>query len=133
LVGPHEAEAGDLRHPPVRYLLAAEADRAFVDRMRPHDRVEQRRLAGAVGTDQADDAALLDGEADVPIRDDAAEALADVADFQECAHGASRPAGALRRKRCGWRRLSQPRMPTGKNTTTATTRRPMATFCQPNR
>src|SRR5262249_4332057 len=133
LVGAHEAEARNLRHPSVRDLPSAEADGASVDRMRAHDRVEQRRLAGAVGADQADDAALLDIEAAPAVGDGAAEALAYDAKFEQGAHGVSRTAGVLRRNSWGWRRLTQPRMPTGKNTTTATTRTPMATFCQPNR
>ena len=48
--------------------------------------VEERGLAGAVGTDQADPLAFVDVDADVVERDDAGEPLGDVADLEQCAH-----------------------------------------------
>ena len=47
-----------------RDLLAVEADRALVGGVDAGDRLHQRRLAGAVVADQADDLAGVDGEVD---------------------------------------------------------------------
>jgi len=52
----------------------------------PADHVEERRLAGSVGADDADHGAGLDVEADAIEGHEAAEADTDVAD-SEAAHG----------------------------------------------
>ena len=65
----------------------------------PGDQVEQRRLAGAVGADQADDLAAPDRNRDIAVGDEAAEALPDAAGFQQrassrrlpCAGGENSP------------------------------------------
>ena len=57
--------------------LAVDRDRARVRGLDPGDRLDQRRLAGAVVADQGDDLAGVDLEVDVDERLDTAEALAD--------------------------------------------------------
>ena len=57
------------------HVVAEELHAAGGHRQRAGDEVEHRRLAGAVGTDQADDLARAHVEADVVDRDQAAEAL----------------------------------------------------------
>ena len=58
--------------------LAVEGDRAAIAFVEPRQAVEERRLAGAVGADQAGDLPRLDAERDAVERDDAAEADRDV-------------------------------------------------------
>src|SRR5262249_18635174 len=96
LEGADEAEARDVGHPQARDLLAGEADRAAVDRMGAYDRVEQRRLAGAVRADEADDLPLPHGEADLAVGDAAAIAFGDLVDLEQRAHSAAPPAAAGR-------------------------------------
>src|SRR5499427_8742424 len=86
---PRELEAA--RHAAARALvgeqavhrLAVETHRAGFVRERAADAVDQRRLARAVGTDQADALTLGDGEVDAVERDEAAEALAQTRDFEQ--------------------------------------------------
>src|SRR5207244_7311418 len=54
------------------------------------DAVEERGLAGAVGTDEADDLARLDGERDLLVGEQAAEALRGGLDAQQRRHGSGR-------------------------------------------
>ena len=75
------------------------ARRRLVD---PGDHVEERRLAGAVRADQADDRALGDREVDVVDRDQAAELLAERVDLEQVGAHWPRPrrvgtSGAARR------------------------------------
>ena len=65
-----------IRRPRERDLAAGRVEDAGDD-------VEERRLAGAVGPDQADDRALRDREVDVVDGDQAAEALRDVLGVEE--------------------------------------------------
>src|SRR5262249_32197695 len=67
-------------------VLAAEPDRALRGRQYACDQVEQRRLAGAVRADQADDLAAPDRDRDVAVGDEAAKALPDAAGFQQGRH-----------------------------------------------
>ena len=67
--------------------LAVEDDLALVRLVEPRDQVEERRLAGAVRADQADDLALAHVERDVVDRDDPAEPPRHVLD-REQRHGA---------------------------------------------
>ena len=69
-----EPERGPLVHGQVGDLLAPVDDAAAVGRVEAGDDVEQRRLAGAVGTDHADDLVLVDGDAHVQVGLDATEA-----------------------------------------------------------
>src|SRR5690606_11755169 len=63
--------------------LALERDRAFLRGIEAGDRVDQRRLAGAVGPDEAVDLALLDAHRDIRQRLHAAEAATDVFQRQD--------------------------------------------------
>ena len=69
-----EPERGPLVHRQVGDVLAPVDDAATVRRVEAGDHVEQRRLAGAVGTDHADDLALADGDAHVQVGLHATEA-----------------------------------------------------------
>ena len=53
--------------------FAVEGDLAGIRPVEPRDQVEERRLAGAVRSDQAGDLTVLDAERDVVHGDDAAE------------------------------------------------------------
>jgi len=63
--------------------LAAEAHRTGLVDERAADAIDQGRLAGAVGADQADALALGDREIDAVERDEAAEALAQTRDLEQ--------------------------------------------------
>ncbi|MNU05276.1 hypothetical protein D3C72_2500140 [compost metagenome] len=58
--------------------------------MHARNHIDQRRFAGAVVTDQGDDLARLDREAEILDGDDAAKALADIVEGQDrlghCGH-----------------------------------------------
>ena len=69
------AQAGD--------VVAVEEDPAGVERLEAGDQVEQRRLAGAVRTDDAEDLALVDVEGDVGVGGQAAVALGDAFDVEQ--------------------------------------------------
>ncbi len=75
LEGAADAERGDAVARRLEQRAPLEADRAAVEAIEPGQAVEQRRLAGAVGPDQAEDLAGRDVERDAVERDDAAEAL----------------------------------------------------------
>ncbi len=62
--------------------LARQLEGAAVGRVQPGDDVEEGRLAGAVGADQAIHLAALDGDADVRERLQAAETLGDAGDLE---------------------------------------------------
>ena len=66
-----------------RDLLAAEADRAGVGGVDAGDRLDHRRLAGAVVADEADHLAGVDGEVDPVQCLDRAESLADSLQLEE--------------------------------------------------
>src|SRR5437773_2090998 len=62
---------------PAGDITVAEADRAAVRHQGPGDQVEERRLAGPVGTHDPDQLAVRDGEADLADRAHSAERLRD--------------------------------------------------------
>jgi hypothetical protein len=96
LEGARDADArATLGRQPV-HRLVVEPDLARRRRVEAGDAVEQRRLARAVGADQADDLAALHAEGHVVVGHQAAEALGHVADVEQ-AHRAS--AFAARRAR----------------------------------
>ena len=64
-------------------VFAVEPDRALGRRQHARDQIEQRRFAGAVRPDQADDFAAPDRDRDVAVGDEAAETLPDAAGFQQ--------------------------------------------------
>src|SRR5690606_30682807 len=63
---PHELRAAVLAQPVDG--RAVDVDRALIDGDPPRDRVEQRRLAGAVRSDDRDEVALLEAQVDVDDR-----------------------------------------------------------------
>ena len=72
-------------HPPAVLLVEAAED------------LDQRRLAGAVVAEQAQDLPLVQGQVDVPQRGDRAEALGDVLDAQDLLRRRARGAASFRR------------------------------------
>src|SRR5262249_37613777 len=70
--------------------VAAEHPQLALVRREAEDRVQRRRLAGAVGADEPEDAALLDGEVDAVERDGRAVGLAQAAGL-DAGHGVSSP------------------------------------------
>ncbi len=91
-------------------LDAVEQDRALVRPIEPGECVEQRGLAGAVGSDERLDGALEHVERDIVDGGEPSEALGDVAHLQK-SHAVSAP---LRRRR------HRPASPPGANTITRT-------------
>jgi hypothetical protein len=83
LKGPADAEGGDAVGRRLHQRAALETDRAFAERVEAREAVEERRLAGAVRSDEADDAAAADGEGHLVQRRDAAEADRDVGDLEQ--------------------------------------------------
>ena len=75
-------------------VLVLEDDRARRRLVDARDHVEERRLAGAVRADQADDRAPLDREVDVVDGDEAAELLAELLDLEEKVACHPYPSGA---------------------------------------
>ena len=76
LEGAAHAQLGDRVGGQSRHLAAVEHDLAGGRRVGAGEHVEEGGLAGAVGPDQADDAAAGNGEVDVVARHQAAELLA---------------------------------------------------------
>jgi hypothetical protein len=62
--------------------IAVEADVARVRLVEPRDEVEDGRLSGAVGADQARDLAALDLERETVERLDAAEVFGELVDLE---------------------------------------------------
>ena len=82
LEGAGEAEPGELVRPRAGHVLAVDEDPALVGLLHAGGDVEQRRLARAVRPDEADDLPVLQVEADLVDREQAAEADADVPQLQ---------------------------------------------------
>src|SRR5205807_3708875 len=74
LQGADEPGLGDAIGAPAGDVAAVEHDAAALRRDQPGDAVEQRRLAGAVGTDEAGDRSRLHDEVHAVERADAVEA-----------------------------------------------------------
>src|SRR5207247_7608993 len=81
-----DAAAGDLPGLEAVDPLAAKAHAAGVEALDPGDAVEERRLARAVGADEAVDAPGLERERDVVDGGHAAEALAHALDGEHGRH-----------------------------------------------
>jgi hypothetical protein len=75
--------AGDLVRAPPGDVLALVDDTAFAGLRAAEDGHHQRRLAGAVGADQRDDLAGIDGHVDAAKRDDVAVIGLDALDAEE--------------------------------------------------
>ena len=84
LEGSHGAQARDLVGWKPRDLPAVEEDPPRGDRVEAGDAVEERRLAGAVGPDEAHDGPGLDGEAHAVVGDELPEFLGDVLYLKQC-------------------------------------------------
>src|SRR5207302_2255412 len=80
---PPDAESRDSVRSQPANGSALPADVARIQVIEPADAVEQCRFAGTVRPDDAQDVALLNGEADVGQRIDAAKSFADVAQRQQ--------------------------------------------------
>src|SRR5882724_1757418 len=87
---------------------------------RPADQVEQRRLAGAVRTDDRRDRVRLGSERHSVDRADAAKRHPEIADFENRRHRAPPPS------RPSIRGLTRPSNPFGRKITTAMNSRPIA-------
>src|SRR5438874_326561 len=88
LEGAADAETIQFGRPQSGDDLAIDLDLATGRRELAEDAVEQRGLAAAVRTDQPEDLALLHVEGYAVDGLDAAKALFDAADFENCGHGA---------------------------------------------
>src|SRR5260370_551777 len=86
LKGARHAPAADVVRCPAQNPLTPEYEVAAVQAVQAADGVEQRRLAGAVGSDEADDGSFGDVKGDRVERDDAAEADVCVPDFHQAPH-----------------------------------------------
>jgi hypothetical protein len=82
---PADAALGDRVRRHTGHVLAVEDDLAGGGLVHAREHVEERRLAGAVRADQADDLAPRDREVDVVGRDEPAELLADFVGDEEVA------------------------------------------------
>src|ERR1700730_7197423 len=82
LEGARDAALAALRRRQRGDVFAVEKDRPLGRQPHTRDQVEQRRLAGTVGTDQPDDLAASDRNRDIAVGDQAAETLPDAAGFQ---------------------------------------------------
>ena len=81
-----DAEAVQVRGPHAGDRPAVEAHLAGGRRELAENAVEQRRLAGTVGPDEAEDFAFVHGEGHPVYGADAAEGLPQVADFEDRGH-----------------------------------------------
>src|SRR3989449_10023024 len=90
LEGAGDAERGDVGRLEVRPVLAVENDPSLVRMVEATDRVEQRGLAGAVGTDDGQDLAVTDPQAHLVQRHERAKADADARHLEERARVGSR-------------------------------------------
>src|SRR5215471_12774042 len=81
-----ETAADDLMAGILQQVVPVEQDAPRVRRVHPRDAVEHRRLASAVGPDQAQDRAVVDVERHGVQRDDAAEPDADVLNGEQWRH-----------------------------------------------
>src|SRR5206468_1397154 len=89
--------------------LAHESDRAGLGGERAGDQVEERRLAGAVGTDESGDGARLDGEIDAVDGAQIAECLDEPRHLQHGARLAPTAVGADSARPFSRQRIDQAR------------------------
>src|SRR5690606_21556703 len=92
------AQARELRGIEPQHAAAVEPHLARIGPQVAGEHVEQRRLAGAIGPDQADQLALRHVHADAVERLEAAEALADLANLEQCHHAPFAAPAAPRRR-----------------------------------
>src|SRR5262249_17655882 len=89
LEGTADAAVAAFRRRQSRDVLAVEEDRAFGRPVDAGNQVEQRRLAGAVRTDQAHDLAACNRDGDVAVGDEPREALCHAPGFEQRRHRAT--------------------------------------------
>ena len=85
-------------HAGCRDLVPAQHDPSRIDRLEQVDAAEQRRLAGARGTDQAHDLVLLEREVDPTQHFELAEGLVEPFDEERRLVHAATPATCRRRR-----------------------------------
>ena len=100
-----DAMARALIGPQLRNVAPAKHDRAGIGLVDAAQKVEQRRLAGAIGADDGEYGSGFDGERDIANRVHAAEALAQTLGAQE------RACGQRTRFGCGGNRGSHVAIP----------------------
>ena len=83
LVGAGEPEPCDAMRGPALDRLTLEYDASAVKLVMPAHHIDQRRLAGAIGSEQAEDLSTIDIQIDPVERLNAGEALADVAKVKQ--------------------------------------------------
>src|SRR6185312_2991365 len=98
-----DAEPRDAVRGPAGHLDAIDLDGPRIRLLDTDDRLHRRGLAGAVGADQPQYLARIDGEADILDGDEAAEALGEAGNLK---HGRRAHAAPLKRDR-------RPRKPLG--------------------
>src|SRR4051794_21718643 len=98
LPGAGDAHAGPLSHRHAFDAGAVHGDVAGVGPDHAGDQVEQRRLAGTVWADQADDLAWVQTERDVVGDHQPAETLAQAGDVEDGTHAKGLIAGAASRR-----------------------------------
>src|SRR6185312_12622347 len=79
LEAPRDAGGNDCVRRQPEYVDVAEPDRAFGDRADARERIDERRLAGTVRTDEGEDAAIGHIEVERAHGDETAEANRDAA------------------------------------------------------
>src|SRR5262249_25148094 len=102
LPGPRDAEAADALGPRAGDVGPVEHDPPLVGMEHAADAVEERGLAGAVGSDQPHDLAWLDGERDVTVGHEPSDAPGARLDLEQRGHRAqalTEEAGARPRRR----------------------------------
>src|SRR5262249_5751566 len=83
LEGPRDAARRDLVRPQAIDPLAGEPDLSRVRAIEPGEQVHRRRLARAVGADEAANLARANGERQIVHRDQPAESLGEPARLEE--------------------------------------------------
>src|SRR5262249_28572997 len=101
-------------------VLPLEYDPTLIRRIDTVDDIEHGRFAGAVGTNQPEDLAVCDREAQIMNRVYSAKALVDIGDFEQCGHCSS-----LRAR--GHRLYTKPMSPPGANSTIPSSSNPAIT------
>src|SRR5665213_2450847 len=129
LIGARQSQMRAAARRQARELLTEQRHRAAIGAQLAGDQVEQRRLAGAVGTDDEAALARRDGEIDAARDAEAAERLLELSDRQR-GHGrassAARAARPLNRRRTS--RVVPGTKPSGMKMTMATKIAPSSMF-----
>src|SRR2546426_286165 len=97
-----DPERGDVGGREMRPVLAGERDPALVGMVETADRVEQRRLAGAVRADDGHDLSARDTEAHLIDRDEGAEPHAHAVDLEQRPRGPRPAHGAACAEETSW-------------------------------